>query len=267
MRKALQILALSSLVMALLHCGKPEIKESQIADWTAVKETLAKEKETLDQKREELGKLLADIKNASQEEAGEALPNVDELKAKAKELGKEIEDMAVSFREKVAEELYDIEVAVAKIREKNAEVKLPEPHLEITRMMSDEDILVAGEFIKKHGDYFEALRILKSSLELDPENQKLKDALAKAEVDQWMTEERLAQVENGMTMDQVAELIGKVYHRFVQEFPEKNVLAWFYRREDGGTAGVYFQMKDGEHQVYQVDYNAKEPESETPAEE
>lgn len=261
MKKALQILAVSCLVLVLLACGKPEIKERQIAEWQTAMEALAEEKEALDQKREELEKMHANIRDSSTKEEDDSALDVDDLMAKAKTLGKEIEVMAGNFREKAADDLYKIDVAVAKIRKKNAAVSLPEQHLAITRMMSDEDIRVAQEFIQKHGDYWQAIRIFKEALELDPDNQVLKDALAKAEVDQFMTEERFALVENGMSEDQVTELLGKVYHQYVQKFAEKGVLAWFYRREDGGTAAVYFREKNDDNQVYETDFNAKEAAS------
>ena len=39
-------------------------------------------------------------------------------------------------------------------------------------------------------------------------------------------------------------------------------MAWFYRREDTGAAGVWFEEKNGEMQAYRVEYDAIKPKEE-----
>lgn len=131
--------------------------------------------------------------------------------------------------------------------------------LEAIRMKSAEDLIIAKEYISAGGDYRRAIEILQTALMLDPDNPELVAALEQAKADQYMTEERFAQVSKGMTMDQVRERLGTVNVHNVREYPEKNVTAWFYRREDKGAAGVYFQDKDGEMVVYRADYDAITP--------
>jgi len=119
-----------------------------------------------------------------------------------------------------------------------------------------EDILVAQEYVDKGGDYSRALDIYHMAQALDPDNPELLAAIAKAESDRYMTEERFAQVKKKMTEDEVRRLLGQVKHTNVREFEDKGVVGWFYRKEDGGAAGVYFKESKGQMLVYSTDYNA-----------
>ncbi|MEM1182520.1 MAG: hypothetical protein AAGM22_29505 [Acidobacteriota bacterium] len=47
-----------------------------------------------------------------------------------------------------------------------------------------------------------------------------------------------------MTQAEVGVLLGTVNNTHVREFTEQNRIGWFYRKEDGGAAGVYFREKE-----------------------
>ena len=74
-----------------------------------------------------------------------------------------------------------------------------------------------------------------------------------------MTEERFAQVKKKMTRDEVREILGQVMLSNLREYPERGVIGWFYRKEDGGAAAVYFREKrkgDDNWVVYDTNFNA-----------
>lgn len=122
------------------------------------------------------------------------------------------------------------------------------------RMKASEDIVIAKEFIVLGGDYRKAIEIYQGLLRVDPENGEVKAALAEAEANRYMTEERFAAAKKGMTMDEVRAALGTPYLRNVKEYPEKKVTAWFYpTNEAGDAAGVWFNE---EKQVYQVAFAA-----------
>jgi hypothetical protein len=122
------------------------------------------------------------------------------------------------------------------------------------RLKSSEDIVIAKEFIELGGDYRKAIDIYEGLLRADADNAEVKAALAEAETNRYMTEERFAAAKKGMSMDQVRAAIGTPYGRNVKEYPEKKVTAWFYpTNEAGDAAGVWFNDKK---EVYQVTFAA-----------
>lgn len=118
------------------------------------------------------------------------------------------------------------------------------------RMKSDEDILIAREFITLGGDYRKAIDILNSSLQADPDNPKLKAALADAEAKRFMSPERFATVKKGMTEAEVKAALGVPLARNVKHYPDKKITAWFYpKTESGDAAGIWFNDKGVAYQV------------------
>ena len=146
--------------------------------------------------------------------------------------------------------------------------KLSGRRLAAVRLKSDEDILVAHQFIERGGDYRRAIEIYEAALEVDPENPRLQEELASARARRYMTAERFSQVEKGMTLDQVRELLGQPNLRDVREFPERGIVAWFYSRDAAGrAAAVWFARDNGTFSVYLADFHAIEASDEagTPA--
>jgi tetratricopeptide (TPR) repeat protein len=122
-------------------------------------------------------------------------------------------------------------------------------------MKSAEDMLVAEEYIDKGGNYRQAIDIYKSALSVDPENAELQQALAAAEANRYMSEERFAAATKGMTKEQVREVLGIPYHANVRTFPDDNVEAWFYPvNAAGSAAAVWFRQSGGEMKAYEVNF-------------
>jgi hypothetical protein len=136
----------------------------------------------------------------------------------------------------------------------------PERVQQAIRMKSDEDILIAQEYIAEGGDYLRALQIYDAALDVDPDYERLQQLRAEAEQRRFMTEERFAQVEDGMTQDQVRELLGPVNLRNIRDYEENQAVAWFYPRDNrGSAAAVWFKKnREGESVVYQIDFHFKD---------
>jgi tetratricopeptide (TPR) repeat protein len=134
--------------------------------------------------------------------------------------------------------------------------------LEALRMKSDEDIVLAHQFIEQGGDYRRAIEIYEAALAIDPDNPRLKGELAEARAHRYMTAERFAQIKKGMTQDEVRALLGQPNVRDVRDFPERGVTAWFYAKDaDGRAAAVWFSRENPEKAagvVYRADFNAVE---------
>ena len=132
------------------------------------------------------------------------------------------------------------------------------------RMKSDEDIVVAADWIERGGDYRRAIDIYTVALGPDPDYAKLQEALAYAEDMRYAKAERFAGVEKGMTQEQVREILGPVNLHNVHEYPDKDAVAWFYPKNPTlgkrPPAAVYFQMKDEIYEVYQVAYGIADDE-------
>ena len=136
-------------------------------------------------------------------------------------------------------------------------------------MKSGEDIILAQEWIERGGDYKRAIEIISTALVYDPDNSDLKAALVRAEADRYMIEERWAAAKKGMTEDQVRKVLGQVNLHNIREYPDKNVVAWFYPvDEDGSAAAVWFQpnKKSGVLEVYQIKFEAIKPDQAEAAE-
>jgi hypothetical protein len=131
-------------------------------------------------------------------------------------------------------------------------------------LKAEMDIAIAQEYIDRGGDYQRAINIYDTALASDKDNAKLLAARAEAERLQHMDEARFSQVKKGMSQEEVRALLGTVKSTNVREFNEKDRLGWFYRKQDGGAAGVYFKRKkDGGDTwiVETADFNAVKPPS------
>jgi tetratricopeptide (TPR) repeat protein len=139
--------------------------------------------------------------------------------------------------------------------------------LEAVRLKSDEDILLAHEFIERGGDYRRAIEIYEAALAVDPDNPRLAEELEAARARRYMTAGRFAQVKKGMTEDEVRDLLGQPNLRDVREFPERGVTAWFYTRDvDGRAAAVWFSRASPRDvpTVYMADFHAVEAPGQGP---
>jgi tetratricopeptide (TPR) repeat protein len=132
--------------------------------------------------------------------------------------------------------------------------------LDAIRMKSEEDIVLAHQFIDKGGDYRRAIEIYEAALAVDPDNPRLRQELDSARAHRYMTAERFAPVKKGMTQDEVRQALGPPNLRDIRDFPERGISAWFYAKDgDGRAAAVWFSKDKGVYTVYQADFNALAP--------
>jgi hypothetical protein len=251
------------LLLAVTACGgggPSEEEQAREAEWAWLNET----KQELDAKRGQVSDLRQQIAEqaaiedeaVTEEEAegeameGEGLEAAVPLEQQLAALEEEVEQMTEEFGDRLVAYL-------------NADpmIEGEEPtqrQIELLHMKSDEDIILAQEWIDRGGDYKRAIEIYNTALMFDPDNQKLKQALADAEANRYMSEERFSQVKNDMTEDEVRSLLGQVNLHNVREYPDKEVMAWFYPSgEDGSAAAVWFRAdKSGTRRVYQAKFDA-----------
>lgn len=134
------------------------------------------------------------------------------------------------------------------------------------RMKSDEDILLAREYVEEGGDYRRAIDIYETALAADPDNERLRRELEATRARRYMTPQRFGQVKEGMTQDEVRRLLGPPNVQDVRAYPERGVTAWFYPKDaTGAAAAVWFQKKATEAEVYLLDFDAIQPPAAAPA--
>ncbi len=133
-------------------------------------------------------------------------------------------------------------------------------------LKSIEDIELAREYVAKGGDYAKAIDILRGALIADPGNAALEAELRAAEGLRFMSEERFSAVEKGMTEDEVRALLGQVKPQNVRDYKEQNAVAWFFPKEGGAAAAVFFREKDGQLKVDSLQFDAVATASDRAAE-
>ncbi|HEX9943651.1 MAG TPA: hypothetical protein VGG03_16700 [Thermoanaerobaculia bacterium] len=136
------------------------------------------------------------------------------------------------------------------------------------RMKSDEDIVLARQFIEQGGDYQRAIDIYKEALIVDPGNPRLAEELARAQARRYMTRQTFDQVGEGMEQEEVRRLLGQPNLHNVRDYPDRGVVGWFYPKDaSGAAAAVWFHQDGGRYTVYLFDFDALQPRSEAePAE-
>jgi tetratricopeptide (TPR) repeat protein len=156
----------------LLGCGGGEqkVNEAREAEWAWLVENKAK----LDSLRQEVTELEGSIKAAPMEEEGEA-EGEEEGAASIADLEQQLDD-----RREEAEALADT-LMQRLVGYLNAEPMiegepLTESQLAAIRMKSNEDIVLAREYIQKGGDYRRAIDIYQTALQLDPDNEETRPA-------------------------------------------------------------------------------------------
>jgi hypothetical protein len=130
------------------------------------------------------------------------------------------------------------------------------------RMKSDEDIRLAQQFIAQGGDYQRAIDIYNEALAVDPGNPRLREELAKARARRYMTRRLFTGVREGMDQPAVRRLLGQPNLHNVREYPDLEVVGWFYPKdESGAAAAVWFHDDGGRYTVYLFDFDALQPRS------
>jgi len=229
------MLGLAVAALTLAACGGAEADKAKSAEGRKTEWSwLESAKQGLDAKRTQLASLQA--------QAAEGADTQAQMDA----LTKEIDAARDELGQRLAAYINDDPPVVGE--------PLKPEQLSALRMKASEDIVIAKEFIDLGGDYRKAIEIYEGLLRADPDNPEVKAALAEAEANRYMTEERFAAAKKGMTMDEVRAALGTPYLRNVKEYPEKKVTAWFYpTTEAGDAAGVWFNDKK---EAYQVTFTA-----------
>jgi hypothetical protein len=228
-------------------CGTPreERQEERQAEVTVAQwDWLQQTKQRLDEQRERLAQL------ESRAEPGKP-PSAELLP-----LRKEVEDLAEDFNRRLVEYVN----AHASSGETPGERQLA-----AIRMKSDEDILLAREYVEEAGDYRRAIEIYETALAADPENPRLRTELETAKARRYITRERFALVREGMTQDEIRRLLGPPNLQDVRDYPERGVTAWFYPKDaSGAAAAVWFRTGDSTIEAYQLDFDAIQPPAASP---
>ena len=107
------------------------------------------------------------------------------------------------------------------------------------------------------GRYQDSVRFYRAVLTHDPANADAQRGMADAVAHLAVSRDKLLLLEKGMSQRQVAHILGKPIPGWTAraEHRDSVVDAWYYRKTDGGIAGVYF--RDGELLVAEENSNAK----------
>lgn len=238
------------LLISATACGPSEEAEQAAREEARQQEfnELEQTRDALNAKREELAQKTAQLAEAAEEEVAQLEEEINSLK-------NAITADAEAFTASLIEFINTAGVA--------QDEELTGRPAAAMRMKSDEDILVAQEYIEVGGDYKKAIDIYDAALVYDPDYQRLLDLKAEAEALRFMTEERFKQVKKGMSPEEVQAALGTANPYNIQTYPDRNVEAWFYPKgTDGSAAGVYFEEKRGRKQVYRADFSAVKPTGE-----
>ena len=237
----LALLLALAMLTALAACGGGEDEASTSAAQEAAWAELQQMKEALDAKRADLDAAREELDAAEGEER-------EPLAARVEQLAGETQQMADDFNNKLVEYINSDPPVQGE--------PLTERQQAAIRLKSAEDIVYAREYIRDGGDYARAIDIYNAALAVDPDNPDLQAALAGAEADRYMSEERFSQLEAGMSDVEVRRLLGNPHYRNIREY-EDGAVGWFYPTDPNrSAAAVYFRQDGDELEVYKFDYRA-----------
>ncbi len=261
-RSGLLIGVLVTITLGTVACGGGSSGQSAEADaeWAWLTEA----KQSLDGKRQELSDLRQQAMEAEigAEEAAEVGAEEVEGEMATEEVDFEAEITALEDEIAADTDAFTQRLVMFLNADPMIEGEPPtERQVAALRLKSSEDIILAQEWIDKGGDYKRAIDIYMTALGFDPDNDDLKQALADAESNRWMTEERFAVVEKGMGEVEVRSLLGQANLHNIRKYDDKDVVAWFYPTAEGGAAAaVWFRPDDaGAMKVYQIKFEAVDP--------
>lgn len=234
-------------ILTLAACGNSEVKENQAkaaktaTDWAG----LQQKKQQLDAKRQEY-RQVRDMLAEAEDDASRS-----ELQTRTDALKSEVDSLTAELGSQLADFINSQEIEVG--------AALTEVQQQALHFNSDEAIANAQEYVDSAGDWQRAIDIYEQALESDPGYDKLKEMISNAEQMRYMTKERFDLVKKKMTQNEVRKVLGQVKLSNIREFPEKQVVGWFYPKKEGGAAGVYFRERtkgEGSWEVYEVDFEA-----------
>lgn len=103
--------------------------------------------------------------------------------------------------------------------------------------------LTFADDLASAGRHQEAIRLYKSVLTFDEQNEAALRGLAIAADRLAVTREKLLEIEKGMSEEDVVALLGRPAPGWTanNSRPEATIVAWYYQTRSGGVAGVYFR--------------------------
>jgi hypothetical protein len=103
-----------------------------------------------------------------------------------------------------------------------------------------------GEDLAAIGRHQDAIRFYRAVLATDPANARAQHDVTVALDNLAVSKAKLLKLEKGMSQRQVAQILGKPIPGWTARNQRHDAImeAWYYRKTDGGVAGVYF--RDGE---------------------
>ena len=215
------------------------VSQAADAEWSWLQET----KKDLDRRRAALATMAASTASTASTASG---TEVDP------KLAREAEALSLEFNRRLVELINadpPVQGEPASERQKAA-----------IRMKSDEEIVLARQFIEQGGDYQRAVDIYKEALAVDPGNSRLREELARAQARRYMSREAFDQVKEGMEQEEVRRLLGQPNLHNVRDYPDRGVVGWFYPKDtSGAAAAVWFRKESGSASVYLLDFNALDP--------
>jgi hypothetical protein len=190
------------------------------------------------------------VKQGSELDALRAELTAAESQARAEELAAQNEQLSALFMANMVDFLNSTLTG-------NAD-SLTEQQKDVIRRKSYEDMLIARDFVEKGGDYATAIAILEDARALDPGYVDLEQYLEWVRANRYMSAERFAAVEVGMTDYDVRGALGQVNLYNVKTYEDRGVTAWFYPTAEGGkAAAIWFKPgPDGQLVVYSARFDA-----------
>lgn len=93
------------------------------------------------------------------------------------------------------------------------------------------------------GRYQDSIRVYRAVLAHDPHNAKALQGLGNAMDHLSVSREKLLALQKGMSQRDVSNILGKPIPvwQIRTDRPDSTIESWYYRRTDGGIAGVYFR--------------------------
>lgn len=111
------------------------------------------------------------------------------------------------------------------------------------RQVYEEAELEFARMLAGRGEYDRAVEYYRSVLGTNPEHAEARAELDAAERRRFVTPEALGSLRVGMSPDEVRERLGQPLPGWSRSMRrgEAVIDSWYYRRRDGGVAGVFFQ--------------------------
>ena len=240
-----------SLALFATACGPSEEEvaaAARVEEWTALQDLKAQ----LLQQRDDLAALQAQL--AAEPAEGEE-PMTEEARAELQSsfdnLDFAVQNATADFGGRLVNFINDDPIEQG--------IDPTESQVAALRMKASEDLLIADEYGVRGGDWARAIAIAQEAQRTDPTNPEVLERLAHYESMRYMTEERLANAENGMNIDEVKAAVGVPSRGNDREFEGGTRRAFYYLKSpQRDAAAVYFRKSGDEWSVYKVDFNALE---------